>query len=84
MKPCGPVFVLAYSFLQQSTTAARLQAEAAQDIAIQSQSHPKPAKALRRPMLRKPDVNTTDATWKPQEVGLTRQELRDIVIDLIG
>jgi hypothetical protein len=51
---------------------------------MQIQSHPKPAKALRRPMLRKPDVNTTDATWKPQEVGLTRKELRDIVIDLIG
>jgi hypothetical protein len=84
MKPCGPVFVLDYSFLQQSTTAARLHAEVAQDIAMQIQSHPKPAKALRRPMRCKPDVNTTDATWKPQEVGLTRQELRDIVIDLIG
>ena len=44
------------------TTAARLQAEAAQDIAIQSQSHPKPAKALPRTMLRKPEVNITDAT----------------------
>ncbi len=48
---------------------------------MQTQSHtpPKSAKALPRPMPRKPG-----AGWKPQDVGLSRQELRDIVIDLIG
>ncbi len=51
---------------------------------MQVQSHPKSAKALPRPMVHKPEPQQTASTWKPQEVGLTRQELRDIVIDLIG
>lgn len=51
---------------------------------MQVQSHLKPAKAMPRPMPRKPEVRTATSTWKPQEVGLTRQELRDIIIDLIG
>ncbi len=51
---------------------------------MQTQFHPKATKALPRPMPRKPEVRTVTPTWKPQEVGLTRQELRDIVIDLIG
>jgi hypothetical protein len=49
----------------------------------QSHTHPKSAKALPRPMLRKPEAGTASG-WKPQDVGLSRQELRDIVIDLIG
>ncbi len=51
---------------------------------MQLQSHSKPAKALPCPMPRKPELRQTASTWKPQEVGLTRQELGDIVIDLIG
>ncbi len=51
---------------------------------MQTQSHLKPAKALPHPMPRKPEARAAAPTWKPQEVGLTRQELRDIVIDLIG
>ena len=41
-------------------------------------------KALPRPVVRKPEPRQSASAWKPQEVGLTRQELRDIVIDLIG
>lgn len=51
---------------------------------MQTQSHSKPEKDLLRPMPRKPEDHATGSTWKPQQVGLTRQELRDIVIDLIG
>ncbi len=51
---------------------------------MQTQSHPTPAKALSRLIPRKPEPRQTASTWKPQEVGLTRQELRDIVIDLVG
>ena len=45
---------------------------------------PKTPKPLPRPALRKPELRAAAAAWKPQEVGLTRQELRDIIIDLIG
>ncbi len=45
---------------------------------------PKPEMALPRPMPRKPEPGPAAPIWKPQEVGLTRQELRTIVIDLIG
>ena len=58
--------------------------EAAQEVPMQIQSHPKSAKALPRPVVRKPEPRQSASAWKPQEVGLTRQELRDIVIDLIG
>jgi hypothetical protein len=51
---------------------------------MQTQSHSKPVKDLPRPMPRRPEDHSTGSTWKPQQVGLTRQELRDIVIDLIG
>lgn len=44
---------------------------------------PKPRKALPAPAPRRPEPRAA-AAWKPQEVGLTRQELREIVIDLIG
>ncbi len=84
MELCGPAVVLAYSLLQQPTTAARLLAEAAQGTTMQAQSYSMSAKALPRPLPRKPEPRATASAWKPQEVGLTRQELRDIVIDLIG
>jgi hypothetical protein len=72
--------------LLASTTNIRrtAPAEAAQGTTMQTQSHPTPAKALPRSMPRRPEARAAAPTWKPQEVGLTRQELRDIVIDLIG
>ena len=45
---------------------------------------PKTPKRLPRPAPRRPESHAAAAVWKPQEVGLTRQELRDIIIDLIG
>ena len=51
---------------------------------MQTHSDPKPEKALPRPMPRKPEHHASASTWKPQQVGLTREELRDIVIELIG
>ncbi len=51
---------------------------------MQVQAPPKPMKALPHRLPRKPEASTAASVWKPQEVGLTRQELRDIVIDLIG
>ena len=51
---------------------------------MQTQSHPTPMKPLPRPVRRKPEGHATGSTWKPQQVGLTREELRDIVIELIG
>ncbi len=51
---------------------------------MQTQSHLKPAKTLPRPMPRKPEPHVAVSAWKPQEVGLTRQELREIIVDLIG
>lgn len=52
---------------------------------MQTQSHtpPNSAEASPRPVPRKPEARAASA-WKPQDVGLSRQELRDIVIDLIG
>ncbi len=77
--------VLAYSLLQEPTTAARPLAEAApEDIVMQTHVHPKPVKALPRPVPRRTEPRATTPTWKPQEVGLSREEIRDIVIDLIG
>jgi hypothetical protein len=62
----------------------RLRAEAAEDIAMQAPSHPKP-EGPRRPLPSKPEARAADAApWKPHVVGLTRQEIRDIVIDVIG
>lgn len=51
---------------------------------MQTQSHSMPVKAPQRPLPRKAEDHSTVSKWKPQQVGLTRQELRDIVIDLIG
>jgi hypothetical protein len=44
----------------------------------------KTPKVLPRPARRKAEPRAASAVWKPDEVGLTRQELRDIIIDLIG
>jgi hypothetical protein len=41
-------------------------------------------KPLPHPVPREPEHHATGSTWKPQQVGLTREELRAIVIDLIG
>ena len=51
---------------------------------MQGQTHPKATKDLPRPLSRKPEVRSAASMWKPQEVGVTRQELREIVIDIIG
>jgi hypothetical protein len=47
-------------------------------------SSPKAQEAPPRSLPRKPEASPTAPIWKPQEVGLTRQELRAIVIDVIG
>ncbi len=51
---------------------------------MQIPSSPKPQEAPPRPLPRKPEGGATGPVWKPHEVGLTRQELRAIVIDVIG
>jgi hypothetical protein len=50
---------------------------------MQPQHHPQPVKALPRPLAVKTDPRI-NPVWQPQQVGLTRDELRKIVIDLIG
>ena len=51
---------------------------------MQTPSSPKPQEAPPRPLPRKPEGGATGPVWKPHEVGLTRKELRAIVIDVIG
>jgi hypothetical protein len=43
-----------------------------------------PAKSLSRPLPVKTEPRAATPTWRPQAGGLTREELRKIVIDLIG
>jgi hypothetical protein len=81
MRPSRRAGLLFASTTNISRTAP---AEAAQGTTMQTQSHPTPVKALSRLIPRKPEPRQTASTWKPQEVGLTREELRNIVIDLIG
>jgi hypothetical protein len=50
---------------------------------MQIHTRSKADKPLPRPVPRRPEPRAT-STWKPQDVGLTRQELRDIVLDVIG
>jgi hypothetical protein len=45
---------------------------------------PRPKPVPPRPLPREGGTSATAPVWKPQEVGLTRQELRAIVIGLIG
>lgn len=46
-------------------------------------SHPKPAKALSQPLPKKQPRNSV-SPWKPSTIGLTREEIRAIIIDQIG
>ena len=43
-----------------------------------------PAKALQRPLPIKTEPRTSASASQPKAGGLTREELRKIVIDLIG
>ena len=83
MEPSRGLAVLIRTFFQKPTTAARLTAEAAQDTIMQTHSRSKADKSLPRPAPRRPEPRAI-SSWKPQDVGLTRQELRDIVLDVIG
>jgi hypothetical protein len=51
---------------------------------MQPQSRSKPVRVLPRPVACKSEENDRTPQWRPHQVGLTRQEMRDIVIDLIG
>ncbi len=51
---------------------------------MQLGTHANSEKALSRPLPGKTESRTTTSTWQPQPGGLTREELRKIVIDLIG
>ncbi|MBM6595180.1 hypothetical protein [Microvirga pudoricolor] len=44
----------------------------------------KPVKAMPRPLSAKPSPRKAMPSWKPQVPNLTRDEIREIVIDLIG
>ena len=50
---------------------------------MQSVTHSKPTKALSRPSSKRQQQEPTSA-WRPQAAGLTREEIRAIVIDQIG
>ena len=50
---------------------------------MQALSHAKFIKAIVRPV-RYPVPRPVTPTWKPQVPNLTRDEMREIVIDLIG
>ena len=47
-------------------------------------SHVNPVKALSRPIPVKTEPRAATPVWQPQPSGLTREELRKIVADLIG
>jgi hypothetical protein len=51
---------------------------------MQTDIHMKPAKAPQRPLPSTTKRRSSAAEWQPEPGGLTREELRKIVIDLIG
>jgi hypothetical protein len=51
---------------------------------MQLSSQANPVKALSRPLPVKTESRAATPAWQPQPGGLTREELRKIVTDLIG
>jgi hypothetical protein len=59
-------------------------AEVAKETPMQIISQANPVKALQRPEPIKTEPRAATPAWQPQPGGLTREELRKIVADLIG
>ncbi len=83
MEPCGAFIVcLAFDFIDNEQQPHGPGPKPLKD-KMQSISHSKPAKALSQPspkrLPRKPA-----SLWQPQSAGLTREEIRAIIIDQIG
>ena len=51
---------------------------------MHTETHANPAKAPQRPLPVKTEARTSTRSGRPQPSGLTREELRKIIIDLIG
>jgi hypothetical protein len=74
-------FVLHPTFKKQHKPSG--EAVAAQEIHMQNKTHNKKASSLGRPAPQ-PKTRKPSPDWKPQPIGLTRSELRQIVGEILG